>query len=55
MIDVRLCKKHGVCNSCGVTQDHAKIMELRFSVTGQGWTTIMLCPACLKKLKQKFP
>lgn len=56
MINIRKCKKHGVCINCFKQQETgAEIYELRASSTGQGWTTIMLCKECMIELVRTIP
>lgn len=51
MIKIQKCKRYGVCNDCGKQKsEDTKIWEVRASVTGQGWTTIMLCRECMLSL-----
>lgn len=51
MVEVRKCKRHGLCNNCGKPQSNdVEIIEVRASVTGQGWATIMFCKECLAAL-----
>lgn len=50
MVKIQRCKRHGVCNCCGRKQEDAEIWEIRASVTGQGWTTVMFCWKCLLNL-----
>mgnify|MGYP006886311044 CR=1 FL=1 len=51
MIKVQKCKRHGVCNDCGKQQSEViDIWEIRASVTGQGWSTLMLCKECMLSL-----
>ncbi len=51
MIKIQKCKRHGVCNDCGRKQDAtSEIWEIKASVIGQGWTTVMLCKDCLASL-----
>lgn len=51
MIKIQKCKRHGVCNDCGKQQsENINIWEIRASVTGQGWSTLMLCKECMLSL-----
>ena len=51
MVTIQKCKRHGVCNDCGKQQsEETDIWEIRASVTGQGWNTLMLCKECMKSL-----
>lgn len=51
MIKIQKCKRHGVCNDCGKQQtENISIWEIRASVTGQGWNTLMLCKECMLSL-----
>lgn len=48
MLKIQKCKRHGVCNSCAKQlSEGTEVWEIKTSVTGQGWTTIMLCQDCL--------
>ena len=51
MIKIQKCKRHGICNDCGKQQsDDTLIWEIRTSITGQGWNTLMLCRDCMLSL-----
>ena len=51
MLKIQKCKRHGVCNDCGKQQSgDLQIFEIRASITGQGWSTLMLCPECLASM-----
>lgn len=51
MVKIQKCKRHGICNDCGKKQDDEDdIFEIKVSLTGQGWNTIMLCRACMMSL-----
>ena len=51
MVTIQKCKRHGVCNDCGKQQsEETGIWEIRASVTGQGWSTLMLCKECMMSL-----
>ena len=51
MVKIQKCKRHGVCNDCGKQQsEEIDIWEIRASVTGQGWNTLMLCNECMLSL-----
>lgn len=51
MVKIQRCKRCGVCNDCGKQQsDDVEIFEIRASVTGQGWTTLMFCKNCILSL-----
>lgn len=51
MVKIQKCKKHGVCNDCGKQQNkNIDIWEIKASITGQGWTTLMFCDECLASL-----
>lgn len=50
MVKIQRCKKHGVCNDCGKWKGGAALWEIKASITGQGWTTLTLCPECLLSL-----
>ncbi len=53
MIEIRRCKRHGVCNNCGRQQSKAvPIREIRMSITGQGWSALMLCEQCLSLFRE---
>lgn len=51
MVKIQKCKRHGVCNDCGKQQsEDIVIWEIRASITGQGWSTLMLCRDCMLSL-----
>lgn len=51
MVKIQKCKKFGVCNDCGtIHSDETPIWEIKVSVTGQGWNTMMLCRDCMLSL-----
>lgn len=51
MVKIQKCKRHGICNDCGKNQDAKDdIFEIKVSLTGQGWNTIMLCRECMLSL-----
>ena len=51
MVTIQKCKRHGVCNDCGKQQsEEIDIWEIRASVAGQGWSTLMLCKECMLSL-----
>ena len=51
MVKIQKCKRHGVCNDCGKQRsEEIDIWEIRASVTGQGWNTLMLCNECMMSL-----
>lgn len=51
MVKIQKCKWHGVCNDCGKQQSEGTtIWEVKASVTGQGWTTLMFCRECMLSL-----
>lgn len=51
MVKIQKCKRHGVCNDCGKQQsEEIDIWEIRASVTGQGWNTLILCNECMLSL-----
>lgn len=47
MVKIQPCRRHGVCNRCGRTQEKTEIWEIKTSVVVPGWTTAMLCRECL--------
>ena len=51
MIEVRKTKRYGVCGSCASMTD---TYDIRTSIAGDGWTTIMLCKSCRKELTNKL-
>lgn len=55
MMRLRKCRRHGVCNNCGIQQSEADcIWEIRVSLTGQGWSTVMLCDKCIRMLHENI-
>lgn len=51
MIEIKKCKHHGVCSDCGRQQSHdTNIWEIRASVAGHEWNTLMLCKDCMLSL-----
>ncbi len=46
MVKIQKCKKFGVCNDCGVIHSD----EIKTSITGHGWNTMMLCRDCMLSL-----
>lgn len=51
MVKIQKCKRHGMCNDCGKQQsEDTTIWEIRASITGQGWNTLMLCRDCMLSL-----
>ena len=51
MVKIQKCKKFGVCNDCGVIHsDETPVWEIRASITGHEWNTMMLCRDCMLSL-----
>lgn len=51
MVKIQKCKHHGICNDCGKEQGNEDdIFEIRVSLIGHGWNTIMLCRECMLSL-----
>jgi len=50
MIKVVANERHAACNSCGHDKN---IKSIKVSLTGHGWTTIMLCDECTAELIDK--
>lgn len=51
MVMIQKCKKFGVCNACGVIHsDETPVWEIRTSITGHEWNTMMLCRDCMLSL-----